>query len=1012
MIDGARPWAGPEKLRHPGENGTQASPTRRHPWATGPMGKGWIVAFFLLGLPLLLADSFLARYVDLSLGALEDRRFRNLEAFQQGLVKLKEPETLILRTLNRLVLRAERSPDRLKKVTALARGLAKRYPRLFSFNVFGPDGGIRFRWGDDASPELPMRVRDLLHYARLKGKNPGFAGFPELARYLGQRQRFQRCDGLVSRNWLDVSKRSWKSWAFFHDDPEFSLLVHVHKGGFDPLIGIRHSLGRRNPRAQLRVNIVDLDTLSPLSCSDEEYFGKAAQVIARVNREPVTRLIQFGRIWSVDRIDSRYLLLCSFPHAAATMRSNRLVPFRLAGAILFLLGWTTAAILMGMARGPAVSLRWKLLGLFLVVGGLPGLILAFLGETYIRVQEGARMMEVEEGARTSLENFEERFPQAFRLCERWLDRVLRAESGKIPRWLERLCKPLRDFLEAHSCNSVYMVGTRHPTIVLKRGNETEESGKLRIFTQFLQVILRQVRGELRQRDQVFIMQLGIGAEQTLGMDFEQLMNHYLSNEGRIVPMSFGSTESFTCIRTLPVEAREKETILAAHWSTGDLENLYFSRNLPMKPFESGTEIVLVRWKGWEGLTRIPPSRVPVKFKGKPFSTIHRDFPHLPGRPLGAGFWGFFERLRSRQQKMGGRIQYKNQSCLVYGIPGTRFPGYGLFAITPLTSVRKDVALLEKRLGGLVAAFAAFAAFLGIMLSRQFLQPVRAMAEAVEAVRDKRFDRRVPASSDDELGILGTRFNVMLSGLAEMVDAKLVQQELLPKIALEAGPFRVFGHSVTTSDLGGDYFDYLVLPEDRLLVLHGDVTGHGVGAALVMAMVKGIVNHLGHAGVSGPALVNSLSGVVNRVTRRELMMTLGVLDMDIRTGKMTLYNCGNPFPFIVCPDGSAKEIEAAGKLVGFSPSLSVVPASFELMPGERLVFYSDGLVEPLAAFSQDPYGEFLRLLVRLRTLPIQDFCREVIRQHPVCRLEGRFPDDTTVVAVEICEGVAISSGGNR
>ena len=113
-----------------------------------------------------------------------------------------------------------------------------------------------------------------------------------------------------------------------------------------------------------------------------------------------------------------------------------------------------------------------------------------------------------------------------------------------------------------------------------------------------------------------------------------------------------------------------------------------------------------------------------------------------------------------------------------------------------------------------------------------------------------FKTRVPIHSNDELGALGEHFNQMTVGLQERYRlrrsldlAKEVQQNLLPKTDPVVAGLDIAGKSIYCDETGGDYFDYLdssELGEQKFAVLVGDVSGHGIPSALLMATARAFI----------------------------------------------------------------------------------------------------------------------------------------------------------------------------
>ena len=116
--------------------------------------------------------------------------------------------------------------------------------------------------------------------------------------------------------------------------------------------------------------------------------------------------------------------------------------------------------------------------------------------------------------------------------------------------------------------------------------------------------------------------------------------------------------------------------------------------------------------------------------------------------------------------------------------------------------------------------------------------------AAENIARGKYSPLPPAKSQDEGGQLISNFNTMVSQLQERMRLKKdlglameVQQSLLPRNPPEIEGFDIAGKSIYCDQTGGDYFDFIAMPDDNLGVVVGDVSGHGIGAALLMAETR-------------------------------------------------------------------------------------------------------------------------------------------------------------------------------
>src|SRR6202140_3406760 len=188
-------------------------------------------------------------------------------------------------------------------------------------------------------------------------------------------------------------------------------------------------------------------------------------------------------------------------------------------------------------------------------------------------------------------------------------------------------------------------------------------------------------------------------------------------------------------------------------------------------------------------------------------------------------------------------------------------------------------------------------------------------------------------------------------------ARDIQQALLPRDFREFPHLAVSGINFPCLSVGGDYFDVFPLSDKRTAFLIADVSGKGLGAALLTTMLQGAL--------SGMTLGTDPARVFNHVNRflcshsevgRYATMFFGILDED---GEMDYINAGHPSPFLI-RRGVAEEPFTEGSYpVGLVQEAEYVTARVKLEPGDTLILFSDGVTEAM-----DP-GEDLYGVPRLR-----------------------------------------------
>jgi sigma-B regulation protein RsbU (phosphoserine phosphatase) len=189
---------------------------------------------------------------------------------------------------------------------------------------------------------------------------------------------------------------------------------------------------------------------------------------------------------------------------------------------------------------------------------------------------------------------------------------------------------------------------------------------------------------------------------------------------------------------------------------------------------------------------------------------------------------------------------------------------------------------------------------------------------------------------------------------ELEVARQLQRDLLPSSSPHVPGYR-FAHSYrTANEVGGDYYDFPLLPDGRVALMAGDASGHGMAAGLVMAIANATLK----LGLDLDPAPEKVAAMLNRAlwrtgTRRNFMsLFYGIL--DAASGQMQYVCAGHPFPLLRRADGAVVELGEGGFPLGLRESVEAPMHAVDLARGDVLVIYSDGLPEA-RNLSGEPFG---------------------------------------------------------
>jgi sigma-B regulation protein RsbU (phosphoserine phosphatase) len=251
------------------------------------------------------------------------------------------------------------------------------------------------------------------------------------------------------------------------------------------------------------------------------------------------------------------------------------------------------------------------------------------------------------------------------------------------------------------------------------------------------------------------------------------------------------------------------------------------------------------------------------------------------------------------------------------------------------------------------------ALIGIVpISHGMTRHLTSLEAGVRQLAAGDFRTRVPVRSRDEFGSLATSFNQMAEDLErnqalvvererlrrELELSRLIQTEMLPRTFLRLGAAEIKGVSIPAREVGGDFFNYFALPDGRLALLVGDVSGKGVSAALLMANVQATLRaRLPHE-TDLARLAADLDREIDETTPGPVYLTLFLGILDAARLELRYVNAGHNPPFVVRTGGGIEAMPATGLPIAIYPGQPYTEAVVPIRPGDLIFFYTDGLSE--------------------------------------------------------------------
>lgn len=231
-------------------------------------------------------------------------------------------------------------------------------------------------------------------------------------------------------------------------------------------------------------------------------------------------------------------------------------------------------------------------------------------------------------------------------------------------------------------------------------------------------------------------------------------------------------------------------------------------------------------------------------------------------------------------------------------------------------------------------------------------------------------------------------------IAKQVQARLFPQRLPCVCGLDYG-----GVCIQARSVGGDYYDFLELGDERLALVLGDIAGKGIAGALLMANLQANMRSQSvTAAEDSKTFLASVNRLLFQNTSASAYATLFYCDFDDKSGRLRYANCGHLPGIILRANGAVEKLNATCTVVGLFEEWGCEIAEAHLDGGDMLALYTDGVTESPDAHGEE-FGEerLVSALMGHRVKPADEVVREVVAEVMAFSTGEQFDDITLIVA---------------
>ena len=256
----------------------------------------------------------------------------------------------------------------------------------------------------------------------------------------------------------------------------------------------------------------------------------------------------------------------------------------------------------------------------------------------------------------------------------------------------------------------------------------------------------------------------------------------------------------------------------------------------------------------------------------------------------------------------------------------------------------------------------------LSFSDKITNPIHVMTQRIEDVTGERFVFKMDDvyRTGDEIEILANTFGKLSDQMeeylrhilamtaekervgTELALATRIQADMLPN-KFPAFPdrqeFHVFASMTPAKEVGGDFYDFFFVDDDRLALVIADVSGKGIPAAMFMMMAKNMIQNQAMAGHSPQKVLGTVNQLICENNKEEMFVTVWFGILDLASGILTAANAGHEYPIVKTPDGSFEVFkDKHGFVLGTMEGIKYKEYEMHLEPGAKLFVYTDGLSE--------------------------------------------------------------------
>lgn len=330
------------------------------------------------------------------------------------------------------------------------------------------------------------------------------------------------------------------------------------------------------------------------------------------------------------------------------------------------------------------------------------------------------------------------------------------------------------------------------------------------------------------------------------------------------------------------------------------------------------------------------------------------------------------------------------------------------------------AAMFRQIAIVTGAGLGVAVVLSIGVAAFLASPLRQLVKDMQIVAEGDLNHKTLPRSRDEIGQVAAQFNEMTRSLKaaqkaeqerqaiehELAIATEIQTKLLPDRIPQIPGYDLYSFYLSAKEVGGDYYDFLVVDPTHLGVIVADVSGKGIPGSMVMTMVRSLIRLASHRETSPAETLKKVNRILAKDIRRGMFVTAIYAVLDVQRRRLTVSSAGhNPMVYYSAKTGEVRQVNPSGIALGFDKGRTfdenIKEEAIDLSPGDRIALYTDGVPEAMNERSEE-FGmeRFVEIFKANATASSKDFTNAVVQALEKHRGRSEQSDDITITTLKV------------